>query len=187
MGECIAYAKTLQEGQGLFTPEVARVFHEAVEDRRLSKEGKHTAAADSSAVERTPADERSLKAVLREAVGQEHAESARSSDSGIYSSDDDYDVESEYSSHGSSGSGTERGETGCSGAGGSISSSSSSRNRTRRTTRRKTRRNQFSASDRAGGHEERGYGKDGTAQTRPGTDNFRVRTTRCVRFFTPRA
>lgn len=88
MGECIAYAESLKgdgDGKGLvLTPEVARGFRDAVEDRRQRSEGKNKFAGsgDVTTDERTQDDDRSLKAALRAAVAQEHPEATRSSSSG---------------------------------------------------------------------------------------------------------
>ncbi|CAN0501424.1 unnamed protein product, partial [Ectocarpus sp. 12 AP-2014] len=88
MGECIAYAESLKgdgDGKGLvLTPEVARGFRDAVEDRRQGSEGKSKFAGsgDVTTDERTQDDDRSLKAALRAAVAQEHPEATRSSSSG---------------------------------------------------------------------------------------------------------
>ncbi|CAN0113925.1 unnamed protein product, partial [Ectocarpus sp. 6 AP-2014] len=85
MGECIAYAESLKgdgDGKGLvLTPEVARAFRDAVEERRQRSEGKNKFAAGSGDVttdERTQDDDRSVKAALRAAVAQEHPEATRS-------------------------------------------------------------------------------------------------------------
>ncbi|CAM9138346.1 unnamed protein product, partial [Ectocarpus sp. 4 AP-2014] len=84
MGECIAYAESLKgdgDGKGLvLTPEVARGFRDAVEDRRQGSEGKSKFAGsgDVTTDERTQDDDRSLKAALRAAVAQEIPEATRS-------------------------------------------------------------------------------------------------------------
>lgn len=171
MGECIEYAKTLQVAKGLLTPDTARAFHHAVEERRLSKEGERKAVSDSSGAEVT-SDDRSLKTILREAVEQENSESTRSSDRGIRSSGGG-DGGSEYS--GRHDSGAESTETD---RGGGDSGSGSSGSKTRRTNVRKNRRREctsssspVSTSDGTRDDEKRGPGKDGGAQPLPGGDS----------------
>lgn len=131
MGECVAYAESLREKDEKFlTPTVAHVFQEAVEDRRPTKD-----RVAGPAVADGPSDvKRSLKTVLRTAVGKEHPEARSSGSSSSYDSelsagrsDDDGSRGSEFSRYSSD---TERGDA------------------------------DSSTSFRAESHEERGKGED---------------------------
>lgn len=172
MGECVAYAESLRGKDGQFlTPKVANVFQEAVEDRRPAKEerGKEQAAGPGGAAESSPDVERSLKTVLRAAVGKEHPESSRRSGSrSSYDSElstgDDYDDDD-----GSRGSEFSRYSSDADRDGiDSSTSISTIRRRRRRRRRGSTERSQSGSSEstptstsgRAENHRERGKGEE---------------------------
>lgn len=143
MGECVAYAQSLRGKDGqVLTPKVAHVFQDAVEDRRSAKERDKDKGGASRGAEGSSDVERSLKNVLREAVGKEHPEFSSSSGGSSYDSElstgDDEDDGSRGSDFSWSSGDAERG---------TIDSTSS----TSSTTRRKRRRRKAGTTDRSGG------------------------------------